>query len=73
MESRKERKGRTPRIKLEVLREMEKREEFERRTEQLMESVEQEGLEEEWKKITGMVRKADEEVCGRVRREVENP
>ena len=68
-----EKKGRTPRIRWEVLREMEKREEFERRTEQLEEGVQQGGLEEEWKKITGVVMKAAEEVCGIVRREVGNP
>ena len=39
---------------------MEKREEFERRTEQLIEGVQQEGLEEVWKKITGVVMKAAE-------------
>ena len=68
-----ERKGMTPRIRWQVLREMEKREEFERRAEQLMEGVQQEGLEEEWRKITGVVMKAAEEVCGTVRREVGNP
>ena len=52
---------------------MERKEKFERRTEYLMEGVQQEGLEEEWNKITVVVMKATEEVCGTVRREVGRP
>ena len=50
-----QREKRTPKIRWEVLRDMEKREEFERRTEELIEGVLQEGLGEEWKKITSVV------------------
>ena len=52
---------------------MEKREEFERRTEQLMEGVQRKGLEEEGRKITGVVMKAAKQVSWTVRREVGNP
>ena len=55
------------------MREIEKREVFEGRTEQLMLGVQQDGLEEEWKNITGVVMKAAEEVCSSVTREVGSP
>ena len=52
---------------------MERRAEFERKTEQLMEGVQREGKKEEWKKITAVMMKAAEEVCRTVSREVGNP
>ena len=66
-----DRERRVPGIRRERLKEREVKEEYERRTEDLMR--EGEGEERGWKEMTGVMVTAAKEVCRVTRREVANP
>ena len=71
------REGRVPRVRWEVLRDEEKREEFKDRTREKIEEVQWEEGEQpsetEWGKIGGIMMEAAKEVCGEVGRAPGNP
>jgi hypothetical protein len=64
---------RVPRIKWEVMKEEEKKREYERRTRELVQEESKEEVKDEWKKMTKVMMQAAREVCGVVTREVANP
>ena len=65
--------NRVPRIKWEVLKDEEKKMEYERRTSELVQEEARGEMNEEWKKMTRVMIEAAKEVCGEVSRPVANP
>ena len=60
-------------VNLDRLKEQEKKDEFVRKTVELMEESGELGEGEIWKKLTGLMTCETEEVCGVVERQVMNP
>ena len=62
-----------PRIKWECLKDEEKKREYKRRTNELIQEERKEDMNVEWTKLTKVMMQAAEEVCGVIENGVANP